>query len=391
VSIDVYPPPQLATAKSVLGRQEVTTGGPFAYTTNTELPGLTLPVYIPANRTIRVTVRLWATFSLTNAVGEVQLDQDGAQLTRSGKFNTNVGHAQDWEFSHTFTPTAGVHTYSVRARPDTVGGTLTWYPSATIPSYIIVEDVTGGTGGPGPILLDYKQLVATQSGITTLADVTNLSCTVNVPAGRALKITGKMQVLNNTTIGDAYLPILEGAVTIGRVTYITAMAVDSYHNPIGSIIVFPSPGVHTYKVQASKYTGGGSLTIAPNSDNPAYLMVEDVTGTEAPTGAYYEALWTPVTSFLNSWVNYDPAIYEPAAYRKVNDLVYLRGLIKNGSPLDSTAFMLPAGYRPLKNAHLPIVSNNLFGLAEIKSPGDVRVNVPSSAWVSLAGIVFGVT
>lgn len=53
--------------------------------------------------------------------------------------------------------------------------------------------------------------------------------------------------------------------------------------------------------------------------------------------------WTQAT-LVNSWVNYG-LTWDTAAYRKVGDIVYLRGLVKNGS-IPGAIFTLPSGYRP---------------------------------------------
>jgi len=50
--------------------------------------------------------------------------------------------------------------------------------------------------------------------------------------------------------------------------------------------------------------------------------------------------WTGVT-FQNGWVNYGG--YQAAQYRKIGDIVYLRGVIGNGT---GVAFTLPVGFRP---------------------------------------------
>lgn len=52
--------------------------------------------------------------------------------------------------------------------------------------------------------------------------------------------------------------------------------------------------------------------------------------------------WTGVT-FENGWSNYAPV--QACQYRKINDIVYLRGSMQGGT-IGSVAFTLPAGFRP---------------------------------------------
>ncbi|MET0785604.1 MAG: hypothetical protein ABWY25_02735, partial [Paenisporosarcina sp.] len=55
--------------------------------------------------------------------------------------------------------------------------------------------------------------------------------------------------------------------------------------------------------------------------------------------------WTNLT-MQNGWFN--PGSYNIAQYRKVGDIVYLRGVI-NGTLNSLPAFTLPAGFRPPAN------------------------------------------
>ena len=56
---------------------------------------------------------------------------------------------------------------------------------------------------------------------------------------------------------------------------------------------------------------------------------------------------------VNGWGNYGGG-YELASYCKVNNFVYLQGLIISGT--SNTIFTLPAGYRPVRT-HLSVLWN----------------------------------
>ena len=108
--------------------------------------------------------------------------------------------------------------------------------------------------------------------------------------------------------------------------------------------------------------------------------------------------WTPVSAFLNGWVNYGTGSTWPvAAYRKIGDEVQLRGLIRAG-PIPASAFTLPVGFRPTggiggasSGYHFPIASNDAFGLVRVTADGDVRIGQGSNGWVDLASIRYSVT
>jgi len=53
--------------------------------------------------------------------------------------------------------------------------------------------------------------------------------------------------------------------------------------------------------------------------------------------------WVNVT-YQNGWLDYTGG-YSPVQYRKVGDIVYVRGVMKQGA-LNNVAFTLPVGFRP---------------------------------------------
>ena len=67
--------------------------------------------------------------------------------------------------------------------------------------------------------------------------------------------------------------------------------------------------------------------------------VDEVANTLGSVGA-----WANVT-FENSWADYHTGTYGFCQYRKVGDMVQVRGLI-NGGVTNTTAFTLPVGFRP---------------------------------------------
>lgn len=102
--------------------------------------------------------------------------------------------------------------------------------------------------------------------------------------------------------------------------------------------------------------------------------------------------WESVTTFINSWLNYDNATYNAASYMKDgNGLVYLRGLIKDGTVNTGgtgVAFVLPAALRPARTLYFPVASNGAYGTCQIDSSGNVKAYSGNSAWFSLEGIFF---
>lgn len=133
--------------------------------------------------------------------------------------------------------------------------------------------------GPPSAQLGYAEVTANQTGISTETDLTGLTVTVTVPVGRKIRITGHCgEVDNDATAGSVVGRIKEGATTLGLFAANTlgasvAVCLDA------SVIITPTAGTHTYKLSLHKNVGAGTLTLGANSSQPAFILVEDITGT----------------------------------------------------------------------------------------------------------------
>jgi hypothetical protein len=101
-------------------------------------------------------------------------------------------------------------------------------------------------------------------------------------------------------------------------------------------------------------------------------------------------VWTEVTSFSNSWVNYDTAFNSAAYCKDVMGFVHLRGLVKDGT-VDLAIFTLPVGYRPVKREIFTTQCDSTIARIDVFSTGVVAA-IPSTnagnAWISLDSITF---
>lgn len=131
-----------------------------------------------------------------------------------------------------------------------------------------------------------------------------------------------------------------------------------------------------------------SVAADPASPPDGAVWIRSDTGVLSwrANGVTSPSLWTAVTVFTNSWVNFDAN--HPAQYRKVGDDVELRGLIKSGT-IGLAAFTLPAGFRPFQADEVfAVSSNSLFGRVVVLSTGVVTPDVGSNITVYLSGIRF---
>jgi hypothetical protein len=94
--------------------------------------------------------------------------------------------------------------------------------------------------------------------------------------------------------------------------------------------------------------------------------------------------WSDVGSFSNSFVSGGNA----PGYRRLNNVVYLRGNVNNGSA-GQTAFTLPSGYRPATDFVIPVQKFGTSNIDYITVYTDGRV-VPNSTAGWLTGIHFPV-
>lgn len=115
------------------------------------------------------------------------------------------------------------------------------------------------------------------------------------------------------------------------------------------------------------------------------LMAED-------TGAVYRCTALPATwskgvedtgwinaTLLNSWVAFGSGFSTPG-YRRLNGMVYLRGVVKDGVLTQGTSiFTLPAGFRPSATLRFATVSSTAFAIMHVTAAGAVATEIVGSA------------
>lgn len=108
--------------------------------------------------------------------------------------------------------------------------------------------------------------------------------------------------------------------------------------------------------------------------------------------------WIPVTangnpqpSFMNGWLNYGTPFNNAEFYKDPLGVVHLRGLIKNGT-LNTVAFVLPAGYRPVTTYmfwQCSFLGSYISARIDIGATGNVLITTQAgNGFISLDGITF---
>lgn len=128
----------------------------------------------------------------------------------------------------------------------------------------------------------------------------------------------------------------------------------------------------------------------------ARVLNENSTDVESRlTAMETDSGWIAPT-LLNSWVNYGSGLAN-AGYRKIGNLVRLRGIVKDGTGAVAI-FTLPSGYRPTVQVISAAVAFDgavhVAGRVDVETDGDVILYNPAGGagdWVSLDNVSFLVT
>lgn len=118
------------------------------------------------------------------------------------------------------------------------------------------------------------------------------------------------------------------------------------------------------------------------------------TGGQSPVWNATTGQWEPATPagssdtgwlapvFTNGWTSY-AAPFGPVGYRKLNGVVFLRGLAQTGT-LNTAIFTLPVGYRPTLNLRIPAIAADAFAQTAINATGEVvQLTASSNTWHSV--------
>lgn len=117
--------------------------------------------------------------------------------------------------------------------------------------------------------IGYADTTTQQTNISA-ANLTGLSVTVSIPAGRRIKITSYVDFSNNVANTYGELTVKEGTTELGKsrqtVTFIGSLA-----SCTTTVYLSPSAGSHTYNSNLAFYSGQGATSV---SGTKPFIAVE---------------------------------------------------------------------------------------------------------------------
>ena len=108
-----------------------------------------------------------------------------------------------------------------------------------------------------------------------------------------------------------------------------------------------------------------------------------------PTITGSTGAWSSTPTFNTGWENYGGG-EQDAQFKKVGDLVLLRGIIKRTSGTETTILTFTAGYRPPDTVRYCQATDTGAGRVEVAGTGELVLAAGGAGWVSLDGIIFSV-
>lgn len=123
--------------------------------------------------------------------------------------------------------------------------------------------------------IGYAQVTASQTGISTLTDLTGLSVAVTAGTNRRIRITASGLVARTVVDGTTALYVREGG-TVLQIINVQPSRANEGTEAFGHVVLTPSAGSHTYKLSLERNTGTGTTSMAAGATFPASILVEDI-------------------------------------------------------------------------------------------------------------------
>src|SRR6185437_898930 len=128
----------------------------------------------------------------------------------------------------------------------------------------------------GTLAGGYAQVTANQGGITAITDLTSLTVTFTVVAGRRIRISAWVGLQSNTAADEGFVAITDPSNVIQAYAQVAFPSINNAHICAPVIVMTPAAGTYTYKLRAQRNSGSGTITMVADSQRPAFILAEDI-------------------------------------------------------------------------------------------------------------------
>lgn len=185
-------------------------------------------------------------------------------------------------------------------------------------------------------------------------------------------------VAASTGTQDAGLPVVLNSLGKLAVSLLTPI--------VGNLVIDGYTRVRDVansRYRSDRIVSSGITTINSYDDTEEVYRPLNIDASILALNANFSA-WTNLT-LGTGWANFG-AGYQGAQYRKIGDMVYLRGLVTRTSGVGTTITTLPSLHRPVANMLFDVQSNDALGRLDISTVGVVTLTTGSGVWVNLSDI-----
>lgn len=152
----------------------------------------------------------------------------------------------------------------------------------------------------------------------------------------------------------------------------------------GAVGIGTNPGSYKLDVIQAGGAGVGVFRAGQNGVSNGYTILSDGSRlTHAWDGAF--GAWNNL-SYGSGWQDFNASSWQSGQYRKIGDLVYLRGLVARASGVGATIATLPAGHWPPAPILHAVNATDAHGRIDIATNGVMSLAAGTPTYVSLNDI-----
>lgn len=231
---------------------------------------------------------LWAPYVVCTSTTRPPIPFDGQMIEEQDTERVYIWDAANsqWAPSRLYIGTAA----SLPAAPKQ--GTPAYVSDANLPTGTMVPDATSVPPAPGLYVFDqrwdppwnlpwgvlgYKQIVANQTPIVALADLTGLSLAVTYRANRRIRVTGSA-LFSSSIANDQISGYITDAANNIKQRFFQDEVLVANQAIAGerSFTFVSTSGAATFKLRGERTSGTGNVTLFADPLFPSFILIEDL-------------------------------------------------------------------------------------------------------------------